>query len=291
MSIQWYPGHMKKARDEITEAMGRIDVVIEMLDARLPASSRNPVLDDLRRDKPCIRLLNKSDLADPAVTALWIGSMESDRSVRALSVEAHDHTLSRFLPVMCRERVKIPPKRPVRVMVVGIPNVGKSTLINTLVGKRLAKVGNQPAVTRRPQTVRITVDGDAMDVLDTPGILWPNLENKKGAYRLAAGGAIRDTAMDYEDVAAFTGAFLLDRYPGALMDRYRFKQLPDSAQALLDAVGRKRGCLIRGGRVDLHKAALALMLDLRSGKIGRISLEEPRDWESDSSNAPDAADK
>jgi ribosome biogenesis GTPase A len=282
---------MKRARDEITEAMGRIDVVIEMLDARLPASSRNPVLDELRRNKPCIRLLNKSDLADPIVTALWIEAMETDKTIRAISVEAHDAALARSLPALCRERVLIPLKRPVRVMVVGIPNVGKSTLINTLVGRRIAKVGNQPAITRHPQTVQISVGQETMDVLDTPGILWPNLENKKGAYRLAAGGAIRDTAMDYEDVAAFTGAFLLDRYPEALMARYAFKQLPDSAQDLLDAVGRKRGCLIRGGRVDLHKAALALMIDLRSGKIGRISLEEPRDRESDSLNTPESTDK
>lgn len=281
MTIQWYPGHMKKARDEITEGMTRIDVVIEMLDGRLPGSSRNPVLDELRQNKPCLRLLNKSDLADPAITALWIEALEKDRTIRALAVEAHDPALAKTLPALCRRLVTIPMKRPVRAMVVGIPNVGKSTLINTLVGRRLAKVGNQPAITRHQQTVQILCGQETMDISDTPGILWPNLENRKGAYRLAASGAIRETAMDYEDVAQFTATYLIGHYPEALMSRYGFKQLPDTATALLEAIGRKRGCLVRGGRIDMHKASEAMIHDLRSGKLGRISLEEPQEPEID----------
>lgn len=279
MTIQWYPGHMKRARDEITEAIGRIDVIIEMLDARLPSSSRNPVLDELRQNKPCIRILNKCDLADPSTTELWIKELEKEDSIRALAVEAHDASLVKTLPALCRELIHISLKRPARAMVVGIPNVGKSTLINTLAGRRLAKVGNQAAITRHQQTVQIPCKQEMMDISDTPGILWPNLENQKGAYRLAASGAIRDTAMDYEDVAHFAGDFLLQRYPEALMSRYKLKQLPETVSLLIEDIGKKRGCLIKGGLIDLHKASEIFIHDLRSGKLGRISFEQPLDIE------------
>ncbi|MBU1172632.1 MAG: ribosome biogenesis GTPase YlqF [Proteobacteria bacterium] len=279
MTIQWYPGHMKKAKDEISEAIARIDVIIEMLDGRLPASSRNPVLDELRQKKPCIRLLNKRDLADPLTTSLWIREFEKYPAIRALDIEAHDLSLVKILPDLCRQLVTIPLKRPIRAMVVGIPNVGKSTLINTLAGRKLAKVGNQPAITRHQQLVQIPYGTGTMDISDTPGILWPNLEDRKGAYRLAASGAIRDTAMDYEDVAMFAGEYLRRSYPDALISRFNLNELPETAALLLEAIGRKRGCLLKGGRIDMHKAAEILIHDLRSGKIGRISFEKPQDLE------------
>ena len=273
--IQWYPGHMKKARDEITEAIRRMDVIIELLDARLPRSSSNPVLDELRQNKPCIRLLTKKDLADPLITEKWIGDIKKEPSVTAIDVETHDTILGKILPNLCRKIIGRPLKRPVRAMIVGISNVGKSTLINTLVGRRLAKVGDQPAITRHQQTVQIVPGPDGLDISDTPGILWPNLENKNGAYRLALSGAIRDTAMDYRDVALFAGNYLLGNYSDALVQRYKLNRLPETASLLIEAIGRRRGCLIKGGLVDTHKAAELFIHDFRTGKIGRISLESP----------------
>jgi ribosome biogenesis GTPase A len=279
MTIQWYPGHMKKARDEMTEAISRIDVVIEMIDARLPASSRNPVLDELRQNKPCIRILNKRDLSDPSVTESWVREMEKEDGVHVLDAEAHDSSLVNRLPALCRNQVRQALKRPVRAMVVGIPNVGKSTLINTLAGRRLAKVGNQPAVTRHQQAIHISGSGGTLDILDTPGILWPNLENKQGAYRLAFSGAIRDTVMDFEDVALFGADYLLTQYWDDLRSRYKLTTPPENAVRLLESIGKKRGCLMKGGLLNMHKASEIFILDFRSGKLGRISLEKPQDLE------------
>lgn len=275
MAIQWYPGHMKKARDGITEVINRVDVVIEMLDARLPGSSRNPVLDELKQGKPCVRVLNKSDLADPEITDLWLAAFDSEPNIRAIAVEGHDPSLAESIPTLCRNLAGNKLKRPVRAMVAGIPNVGKSTLINTLSRRKVAKVGNQPAVTRHQQNVTISCGDGSMDLLDTPGILWPNLEDRNGAYRLAASGAIRDTVLDYEDVAWFTCAFLMEHYPEVVMARYKLKTLPDTAPVLLEQIGAKRGCLMKGGRLNMHKASEILIHDLRSGKLGRISLESP----------------
>lgn len=277
MTIQWYPGHMKKARDGITEAVNRVDVVIEMLDARLPGSSRNPVIDELKQGKPCVRILNKTDLADPDVTPLWLREFGKDPLVTAIDVMGHDQELARTLPELCRKLAGYPVNRPVRAMVVGIPNVGKSTVINTLSRRKVAKVGNQPAVTRQQQTVTIPCGDGSMYLLDTPGILWPNLENKNGAYRLAASGAIRDGILDFQDVALFTCDFLLRRYPRAVEERFKLKSLPGSPLDLLETVGVKRGCLMKGGRLDMYKASEILILDLRSGKLGPISLESPGD--------------
>lgn len=279
MTIQWYPGHMKKARDGITEAISRVDVVIEMLDARLPGSSRNPVIDEIRQNKPCIRILNKTDLADITVTPLWLSEFNKEMNVKAIDVRGHDPALATKVTALCKLMVGRTLKRPVRAMVVGIPNVGKSTLINTLSGRKVAKVGNQPAVTRQQQSVTVSCGDGTMDLLDTPGILWPNLANKNGAYRLAASGAIRDAVMDFEDVALFTCAFLLQRYPQALETRYKLKALPATDHDLLKTIGMKRGCLMKGGRLDMYKASETLILDLRSGKLGPISLESPGDDE------------
>lgn len=275
MTIKWFPGHMNTARKQIAEAMPKIDVAIEVLDARLPASSGNPLLAELRQQKPVIKVLNKADLADPQVTKDWIRFFEkNNKGLRALAINAGKKGEATRVPKLCRSLVphRGKPGRPLRVMIMGIPNVGKSTLINTLAGKRIAKVGDRPAITKSPQQIDLR---DGVLLFDTPGILWPNLEDQQGAYRLAASGAIGDNAMDYQSVALFAADFLLQNYSEFLVQRYKLKELPAEAVALLDEIGRRRGCLGPGGVVDSYRAAEALLRDLQGGKIGHISFERP----------------
>ncbi|SHJ38176.1 ribosome biogenesis GTPase A [Malonomonas rubra DSM 5091] len=277
MIIDWYPGHMKKARAQIIEVLPSIDLFIEVLDARLPDSSSNPLLERLRKDKPCIKVLNKSDLADPTITKAWVTHFDKQQSVRALPLEATDRRNVGLLPKLCR---KLVPNRgnkgqkPLRVMIIGIPNVGKSTLINTLAGKKIARVGDKPAITTCPQQIDLR---NGILLSDTPGLLWPVLENQAGACRLAASGAIGDNAFDTTAVAMETAAYLAERYQPLLQKRYKLQELPAGSVELLEEIGRRRGCLVSGGDVDLHRAAELLLRELRSGKIGRISLERPSD--------------
>ncbi len=273
MTISWFPGHMNKAKQEISEAIRRIDVVIEVVDARLPVSSENPVLNSLRGEKPCIKMLNKSDLADPAVTELWLDHYKAMEGITALSVNAGEKSQVGALPDLCRSFVDVPSTRPLKGMVVGIPNVGKSTLINTLAGRRVAKVGDKPAVTRHQQRISL---GNRVDLFDTPGILWPDLEDQEGALRLAASGAISNAAMDHQDVAWFAGGYLLSNYREMLTERYGIENLTDDPLFLLEEIGRRRGCLRKGGIIDLHKASEIFLNELKGGKIGRISLEKPQ---------------
>lgn len=275
MTIKWFPGHMHSARKQIIEVMPKIDVAVEVVDARLPASSGNPLLAELRQSKPFIKVLNKADLADPQVTKAWVKYFEkSDHGLRAVAINAGNKGEVSRLPKLCRslapQRGK--PGRPLRVMVMGIPNVGKSTLINTLAGKRIAQVGDRPAITRHAQQIDLR---NGILLFDTPGILWPNLEDQQGAYRLAASGAIGDNAMDYQSVALFAADYLRQSYQELLAARYKLKNMPDEAAELLDEIGRRRGCLGSGGVVDSHRAAEVLLRDLQSGKIGRVSLESP----------------
>lgn len=274
MTIRWYPGHMGKALEEIQELIKKVDVVIEVLDARLPYSSANHKLAAIRWNKPWIKVLNKHDLADPAVTKAWVRDFEKQSGMRALPMSAKKHADTKPLIKLCQ---LLAPKRgkpglPVRTMVVGIPNVGKSTLINTLAGKSMAKVGDRPAVTTTTQRIDLH---NGVVLSDTPGVLWPDMSDQEGAYRLAASGAIGDNAMDYTEVGLFAGEYLLKRYPALLQERYALTELPESPYDLIEAVGRRRGLLATGGVVDQHKAAEALLRELRAGKIGRISLEEP----------------
>ncbi|MGB0664083.1 MAG: ribosome biogenesis GTPase YlqF [Pontibacterium sp.] len=278
MAINWFPGHMHKARKEIAKVMGEIDVIIEVLDARLPQSSENPLVDSLRKDKPCIKLLNKSDLADPKRTQEWIDYFNSLPATQAISLDYEQKKLINRIPELCKQMVpaRAAAGRPVRAMIMGIPNVGKSTLINALIGRKIAKVGNEPAVTKSQQKFT-TKNGMALS--DTPGILWPKIEDQDSGYRLAASGAIKDTAIEYEDVAMYAAEFVLRAYPELTQARYKLKALPETGVALLEEIGRKRGGLRPGGVIDMHKASEILLHELRAAKLGRISFETVAEWE------------
>lgn len=275
MTINWYPGHMHKARREIKNALPEVDVVIEVLDARLPYSSANPMLASLARHKPILKLLSKSDLADPAITAEWVAYFDEQVNIRALPIITTDTKTLQPIAKICQQlATEVRESRSVRALVIGIPNVGKSTLINSLAGRKIAKVGNEPAVTKRQQKIQV---GERLQITDTPGVLWPRIENKNSGYRLAASGAIRDTAMDYVDVGLWTADNLLLSYPNALMARYNLKQLPTTGELLLTEIASRRGGLRAGGLVDLHRASEVLLHDLRGGQLGRITLEKPAD--------------
>ncbi len=274
MTIKWYPGHMGKALEQIGELIKRVDVVIEVLDARLPFSSSNHKLEELRRTKPWIKILNKHDLADPAVTKAWVKLFEQQAGVRALPMSSKQSAETKQLIKLCK---LLAPRRgkpgfPVRVMVVGIPNVGKSTLINTLAGRSMAKVGDKPAITTTTQLIDLR---NGVVLNDTPGVLWPDMADQEGAYRLATTGAIGANALDYTVVGLFAGEFLMRRYPEMLRKRYKIDELADNPTDLMEAIGRCLGCLKSGGGIDLHRASEAFLRELRAGKLGRISFEEP----------------
>lgn len=274
MTIRWYPGHMDKALEQMAEAVRRIDVIIEVLDARLPLSSSNHQLQGIRRAKPCIKILNKYDLADPVITKRWVRHFEAESGVKALPLSARQLSDAKKLIKLCQRLVphRGKPGWPLRVMVFGIPNVGKSTLINTLAGRSLAKVGDKPAITTCAQQIDLK---NGIILSDTPGVLWPDMDDQLAARRLAASGAIGSGAFDVVAVALFAADYMMHRYPQALGERYKLHELPDSATTLLEAVGRRLGCLISGGTVDQNRAAEAFLRELRAGKLGRISFEEP----------------
>jgi ribosome biogenesis GTPase A len=274
MQIQWYPGHMHKAGKEIKESLPKTDLVIEILDARIPFSSANPLLAQLRGDKPCLKVLNKTDLADPELTAAWQDYLEREHGVKTLALTSREPEKVRKIPELCRKILadQVQNDRIVHALIMGIPNVGKSTLINILAGRTVAKTGNEPAVTKMQQRIAI---GNNVVLLDTPGMLWPNIENKNSGYRLAATGAIKDTALHHEEIAAFVAGYLGRHYPACLHNRFQLEQIPETADEVLEAIGRKRGCLSAGGRVEMDKAAKILLAELRSATLGRISLETP----------------
>lgn len=271
--INWFPGHMAKARRQISEIIPKIDVVIEVLDARIPHSSMNPILTKVRRDKPVLRLLSKADLADPEITQQWTEFLAQEKNIRVVPIVMSNKKQLAKIPDYCRQ---LAPHRgglakPVRSVVVGIPNVGKSTLINGLAGRKIARVGDEPAVTRNQQRIQIAQD---FTLMDTPGIMWPSPEDELGGYRLAASGAIRDTAVEYEDIALFAVDYLAQRYPDALQQRYKLDEIPNTSMECMELIARKRAC-VRGKEVDWHKVSEIVLKDLRSGALGGVSLEEP----------------
>lgn len=277
MPIQWFPGHMHKARKEIAKKMTEVDLVLEVLDARLPMSSANPMIAELRGDKPVLKLLSKKDLADDDRTAEWVSFLQTDNT-RVLPYDYEDKTLLNKISSICKELVpnREAAGRPVRVMIMGIPNVGKSTLINILMERRIAKVGNEPAVTRHQQ--RFVTKND-LAIFDTPGVLWPKIHDYDSTLRLAASGAIKDTVMEYEEVALFALDFLKTDYAQAVCKRYKFEELPDTVESLLEEIGRKRGGLRSGGIINLHKASEVVVSDLRTGKFGKVTYEKVSEWE------------
>jgi len=271
MTIGWYPGHMHKARKDITQALQQVDAVIEIVDARLPYSSENPILNKIIGDKPRLRIMNKADLADPAVSALWL-NFYGQQGLDCLLFDKEDEQAQRQILARLAPRMRPMASRPNRIMIVGIPNVGKSTLINLLAQRKIAKVGNEPAVTKSRQEIRLS---DNLVLFDTPGILWPKLDDQAAAYRLAISGAIRNTAIELGDIGMAAVAILQQRYPEALRQRYGI-DLAGEPVELLERIARSRGCLVRGG-VDYTKAGEVVLNDLRSGKLGHVSLEVPED--------------
>ncbi|MFN7753094.1 MAG: ribosome biogenesis GTPase YlqF [Pseudomonadota bacterium] len=280
MTIGWYPGHMVAARRKAVETLARTDVVVEVLDARLPGASRNPMIEDLRRhrQRPCIRVLNKADLADPEATAQWVRAIAEDTApgdrVQALPLCAHRPADIARLPRLAQS---LAPHRdsalkPLRLMVMGIPNVGKSTLINALARRRIAEVGDEPAVTKREQRIDVN---DRLVLFDTPGLMWPLIEHASDGLMLAASHAIGVNAYIDEEVAQFLAEVLLARYRPRLVQRYAIGQAVIDGPAVIEAVAVRRGLLLRGGVPDPGKAARALLADYRSGALGRISLETP----------------
>ncbi|KZZ57821.1 ribosome biogenesis GTPase YlqF [Oleiphilus sp. HI0125] len=280
MAINWFPGHMHKARKEIKKVMSDVDVVIELLDARIPFSSSNPLVGNLRGEKPVIKLLNKADLADPKVTEAWQAHLEKDNAVKSLALSATADGKIKMIANLCRKLAphKVDSDKGISAMIMGIPNVGKSTLINSLAGKTIAKVGNEPAVTKRQQKIKLD---NGITLSDTPGILWPKLEPATCGYRLASTGAVKDTAMEYEDVAWECLKEFRVLYPNALKDRYGLSEFGSDEYELLEFIGKKRGCLKSGGVVDVHQAATIFLQDLRSGKLGRVTLETPKMMEAE----------
>jgi len=263
---------MHKARLEIQAALPKVDVVIEVLDARIPYSSENPMLAELLGDKPCLKVLTKSDLADEAQTKAWQDYLERTASVRAQAVTKEDVSTIRRLTSVASNMVPHRHGKTVRAMIVGIPNVGKSTIINCLAGRKIAKTGNTPAVTKRQQ--RVNLD-DGIALLDTPGVLWPNVHNVNSGYRLALLGSIKETAMDYAEVGFFGARAMLELHPDRLVERYGLESLPETDLEVIESLGRRRGCLGRSGVVDIDRASRILVTEVRSGGLGRLTLETP----------------
>jgi len=273
MNIQWYPGHMTRTKRKLEEQIQWVDLVIEICDARLPVSSRNPVLPGLLGNKPRLLLLNKADLADEVKTDQWITKLKKDCPVLAISAVTGfgiKKIISQLEEIISEKRERLAAKgvraRPIRAMVAGIPNIGKSSLINQLTGGAQAKTGNKPGVTRGNQWIRIH---PKVELLDTPGMLWPKFDDPQVGRKLAATGAVRDEVFDQEELATWLLKWLLLNYPQQLRNYYSLQdEVPD-----LEILGRKRGCLISGGRIDTFKAAQIFLREFRSGKIARVTMD------------------
>lgn len=279
--IQWFPGHMAKARRLLQENLKLVDAVIEVVDARIPSSSRNPMLEKTVGNKPLLVVLNKSDLADPHLTVRWEEyfkgrgmdalSVDSLRGIGVGGITARVKQMAGNKTISLGSSGRLP--RPPRCMIVGIPNAGKSFLINRLVGKKAARTGNKPGVTRGQQWIRV---GGQIDLMDTPGILWPKFDDPEVGFRLAVTGAIREQVFDLEAVAGRLGLWLAEVYPEKLKARYRI-ELPHhlDAEGTLGLIGQSRGLIQQGGRVDTYKAAVLLLKEFREGVLGRFTLDLP----------------
>lgn len=282
MTIQWFPGHMAKARREVTEKLKLVDIIFELVDARIPYSSRNPMIDEIIQHKPRLVLLNKADMADKDVTREWIAHF-ADKGIKALAINSqagegmktivqasHEILKEKF----DRMRARGVNPRAIRAMIVGIPNAGKSTLINRLAKKNIAKTGNTPGVTKSQQWIKV---GKEMELLDTPGILWPKFEDQEVGMKLAITGAIKDTLLNLQDLTVYSLRFLERAYPKRLKERYNLEILPDNVVEMFDHIGELRGCLMAGGIVDYDKVSELVIREIRSEKFGRLTFERPAD--------------
>ncbi len=278
MAIQWFPGHMTSARRKAGETMEFTDVVIEVLDARAPEASANPMIRELRehRQRPCLKILNKADLADPAITSQWLDFYNRQQGVSAVALSCKSATDAARVPRLCQPLAphRNSTHKPLRLMIMGIPNVGKSTLMNMLLKRRVANVGDEPAVTKSQQCHKIS---DQMTLTDSPGLMWPKIEFEEDGFMLAAIHAIGRNAVIEEEVAEHLADNLLAHYPERLTERFGFGTAGMDGVDVVTAIAKKRGCLIkgRGGEPDLEKAAMILLTEFRAGKLGRISLETP----------------
>lgn len=279
MNIQWYPGHMTKAKRMMQEDIKLIDIVIELLDARVPLSSRNPDIDALANNKYRLVLLNKCDLADEAVNKKWELWFQ-EKGIMVITINARDgqgmKTITAKIQEACREKIERDRKRgiinrPIRAMIAGIPNVGKSTFINSYAKKACTKVGNRPGVTKGKQWIRLNKN---VELLDTPGILWPKFDDEQVGEHLAFIGSINDEILQKTELSCRLISFLKEEYPEVLFNRYQVEEAA-TPELILEEIARKRGCLKKGEELDYEKAAGIILEEFRNGKLGRISLEQP----------------
>jgi ribosome biogenesis GTPase A len=282
MAIQWYPGHMTSARKKAEETLEHIDIVIEVLDARVPAASHNPMIEDMRnfRQRPNLKILNKADLADPQITQAWLNYFNSQPNTKAVALSCKKAGDAKKIPGLCRQLAphRGTPLKPLRMMIMGIPNVGKSTLMNALLNRRAAKVGDEPAVTKSQQRFDL---GENQSITDTPGMMWPKIEHESDGYMLAASHAIGRNAVIDEDVAEFLGNLLLKQYPALINSRYKLDAMKLDVQQidgidLLQAIAKRRAYKRNDGQWDMERTAMAFLTDYRGGAIGRVSLESPK---------------
>lgn len=282
MNINWYPGHMKKTKELIKDNLKLVDVVIELLDARIPISSKNPDIDGIIGNKPKVIILNKSDLCDFKILREWVDYF-SDKGIRAIPInsisgegmnnliDAVKDSAKDRIDAMKNKGRKI---RPIRVMIVGIPNVGKSSLINKLAGKKTARTGNKPGVTKGKQWIRLRKD---LELFDTPGILWPKIEDEKVGLNLGFTGAIKDEILDSDELCVKLIEKLADKYPDSLKNRYKLEKLDEDPLINMENIGKKRGCMRSGGIIDYSKVSRIVLDEFRKGILGRIALESPRE--------------
>jgi ribosome biogenesis GTPase A len=280
-TIQWFPGHMNTARREAEKSIETTDVIVEMLDARMPEASSNPMITELRlaRQRPCLKVLNKADLADPVITQAWLDVYNQEPGVHAVALSCNHAGQAGKVPNLCQSLAphRNSSTKPLRMLILGIPNVGKSTFMNMLLKRRLAKVGNEPAVTRMQQRHALN---SRMTLIDSPGLLWPKIEDPIVGLKLATIYAITARVVVDEELADFLATILLTRYPDLLKKRYGCVGDELDGQSILDAIARKRGCLTkgRGGGLDREKAAKILLNEYRNGILGRTSLETPEEY-------------
>ena len=280
MTIQWFPGHMNRARREVAKTMEAIDVIVELVDARVPAASSNPMITDLRMQcgRPCLKVLNKADLADPVVTKAWVKAYQQQAGVHAVAISGNLVGQAMKVPGYCQPLAphRNSPTKPLRLLIMGIPNVGKSTLMNTLLKRRLSQVGNEPAVTKKQQRHNVS---DRLTLIDSPGLLWPKIQTPLVGFLLASIHAIGANAVVDEEIAEFLAATLHARYPALLTKRYGIEIEDGEGAEILEAIAIKRGCLRKGkgGELDKEQAARILLKEFRQGILGRISLERPNE--------------